>query len=162
MKKTSAARQNKKIADVPDNMKVFHLVALRILNQLYEAFPLPVEIIPRSISSEILSADAPPDDVLNSVVIADNTLRWLETEGFLRHSSSGFEAGIFYQVQLTLKGLAVLNSVPPGNNEEPESLIRKIRKALCADIKTAHKDALRGVLDELFNMAFIPAKTNIR
>lgn len=142
------------MADVPGNMKVFNLVALRIFAELYDAFPLPVEIIPRSISSEILSAGAPPDDVLNSIVIADTTLRWLEAEGFLRHSSSGSEAGIFYQVQLTLKGLAVLNSVSPSKNKAPVPMIQKIKKVFCAQEKKADEKSLKVVLNELLSMAF--------
>jgi len=143
------------MADVPYNMKIFNRVALRIFSRLYEAFPMPIEIIPRSMSAEILAADASTDESLNSILIADNTLRWLESEGFLRHSSSSFESGIFYQVQLTLKGLTVLNSVPftLTQVDVPESMMTKIRKVLSAGNDEAEDDPAGFVMEELLAVA---------
>ncbi|HNY49801.1 MAG TPA: hypothetical protein PLV50_08385 [Smithella sp.] len=143
------------MADVPYNMKIFNRVALRIFSRLYEAFPMPIEIIPRSMSAEILAADASTDESLNSISIADNTLRWLESEGFLRHSSSSFESGIFYQVQLTLKGLTVLNSVPFTSTQVdvPESMMTKIRKVLSVGNDEAEDDPAGFVMEELLAVA---------
>jgi len=156
MKKTSSTPKVKKPADIPTHMKVFNLVALRVFDQLYDAFPMPIEIIPKSISAELDAGSAPCDEAFKLTAIADNTLRWLEAEGFLRHSSSGFEGGIFYQVQLTLKGLTVLNWVPRSvtKNEEPEAVIKKIKRVLSAGINQADDEAVKSVLDEVLKIAF--------
>lgn len=138
---------------VPRNLKVFSLVTLRIFDKLYEAFPVPIEIVPRAVSNEIIADSF--DETFDLISIADDTLRWLEAEGFLRHTSSSFECGIFYQVQLTLKGLTVLNSIPVSLDKKdvPESLMMKIKKVLSAGTGKTSDDSIRLVLNQVLKVA---------
>jgi hypothetical protein len=163
MKTNSKTKKDKTKSNVPDKMKIFNLIALHIFDRLYEAFPLPTEIIPKSISAELGAVDASSDEAFELISIADNTLRWLEAEGFLRHSSSGFEGGIFYQVQLSLKGLTVLNWVPHSviKNEEPEAVIIKIKRVLSAGLTKADDESVKSVLDEVLKIAFNASHSDV-
>lgn len=150
------------MADIPKNMVVFNLVTLRIFDRLYEAFPQPIDITPGTIGIEITADDASYDDAWNAAVsVADNTLPWLATEGFLRYERP--DTGKFFQVQLTLKGLTILGSVPASirESETPETvvketMIKKIKRVLSTGAEGASADAVKSVLNEVFRLTLWP------
>ncbi|PWB41054.1 MAG: hypothetical protein C3F19_07600 [Rhodocyclales bacterium] len=142
------------MADIPKNMQIFDLVTLRILERLYEAFPMPIEITPGSIGIEITSDVATSDDAWSAISVADATLPWLANEGFLRYETVT-NVGTFREVQLTLKGLSILGSVPLSitQSEVPEPIIKKVKKVLTSGAEKAGADAVKAVLNEVFRLA---------
>ena len=141
------------MADIPKNMEVFNLVTLKVFDKLYEAFPQPIDITPGSIGIEVTANNASYDDSWNAAVsVADNTLPWLEKEGFLRYAHSF--GGKFLQVQLTLKGLTILGSVPTSiRSSETETMIKKIKRVLSAGAEKGSADAVKSVISEVFRLA---------
>ncbi len=142
------------MADIPKNMQIFNLVTLRIFDRLYEAFPKTMDITPGSIGIEITADKAYSDAWNNAVSVADSTFPWLATEGFLRYGVATMDRK-FLQVQLTLKGLTILGSVPAsgGQSETSETMIKKIKRVLSNGAEGASADAVKCVLNEVFRLA---------
>jgi len=144
------------MAEIPKKMKEFNLVALKIFEHLYEAFPEPIDVKSDSFNLEIISDDSTAEeDGFNERVIAESTLKWLATEGFLRYETSSF-GGVFHNVQLTLKGLTILGSVPASlsQNEVPEPMIKKIKSALAKGTNKAAEESVKSVLYEVLKIAY--------
>jgi hypothetical protein len=143
------------MADIPKNMELFNVVTLRIFDRLYEAFPQPIDITPGSIAIEI-TADEADSDAMKAVLVADNTLSWLATEGFLRYERP--YTGKFPQVVLTLKGLTILGLVPRSiqPSETPETMIKKIKRVLYTGAERTSADAVKSVVTEVFRLTLWP------
>jgi len=116
-------------------------------------FYLPVDT--GSVGIEITHDSASAEEAFDAVSIARSTLLWLTGEGFLRYQGSDL-SGKFYGVQLTLKGLTILGSVPASVNQNgmPESIIKKIKRVLSSGVEKTSEDTLRSVLNEVFKLAF--------
>lgn len=149
------------MTDIPKNMEVFNLVALRVFDTLYEAFPQPIDLSPASIGIEI-TADESDSDAWNAMSVADSTFSWLAMEGFLRYEKPHY-TGKFLQVQLTLRGLTILGSVPASIRKSAtpetvvkETMIKKIKRVLSAGAERTSADAVKSVLTEIFRLTLWP------
>jgi hypothetical protein len=101
----------------PTNISEFNTITGLVFTQLYEQFPVAVDLDRAAIetamgaafssgSTNVLQSGRPFDEVFAY------TLVWLSNEGYVR---SRTPAGLFMkQVTLTTKGLAALNAVPQG------------------------------------------------
>ncbi|ADU96010.1 hypothetical protein Theam_0036 [Thermovibrio ammonificans HB-1] len=80
---------------------------LRILTTLYEAFPKPIDLNPKTLDPD---AGAEEREIYYELII------WLRDEGFIRCGSPTL-SGVFRRAVLTLKGFAVLNAIPEALGE---------------------------------------------
>jgi len=109
---------------LPENMRKFNTVTIQAFDLLYNAFPKPIDI-----DTQKLGAGSPQD------TIAECTLQWLATEGFIRYRPDPSRpANQFCEVQLTMKSLGLLETVPASTDfgEDPDTMIIRIRKALAS------------------------------
>jgi len=134
----------------PDNIDHFNRVVLHTFDRLYAAFPIPTEINVAEIA-ELASPGSVPADA-KTLESAYEAIRFLEEEKFLKYSGDNFEGTAFKQVQLTMKGLAVLGEAPD-SLERRESLISRIRSVLADGAKGASSEAVKQVVSQLFTMA---------
>lgn len=137
-----------KSTGLPENMQMFNSLTVHIFDVLYEAFPQPAEIDPLKIGSGINIGGVKVDPA-RAGSIAENTLQWLATEGFIRYRADlAGPASMFGGVQLTLKSLRILDTVPASTDfgEDPDPLIVMIRKSLAS----GDAEVIKKILKLLF------------
>lgn len=98
--------------NLPPNVEEFNIIAGLIFAQLYQAFPVVVDLIDRvAIAKAMGVAD---DQALASGrtfnLIATYTIAWLSAEGYIR--SGGAHPA--ERVVLATRGLGAMNAIPPG------------------------------------------------
>lgn len=137
-------------ADVPRNIQAFNRVVALVLADLYERFPVPVDIDPTDVGTEACDGFTEDEEEIFVIIssVAEETITFLGQEGIVRCLDSGGldEAG-FHSVRLTMKGLALLGRVPAGIDAPAETFGSQIRAA--ADRGAA--DYLSNLVGQLFN-----------
>lgn len=95
------------------NIEQFNFVAAMLLATLYAQFPKRIQLNTVELTNAQKGVGEWEWSVSRSYqnVFAD-TLQFLLDEGFVRASGQGAQGTVFAQTVLTMKGLAVLNSVP--------------------------------------------------
>ena len=131
-----------KVKQKMDNITFFNRITLALFEKLYLSFPTPTELDIKSLAMSVIPEDAEFDEAWNSLQAAEDTINFLEQEGFLTHKGSYLEGGTFLQVRLSLKGLAILGSTPDAL-ESKQSLIDRIRKTLAGGAKEAGTEAVK-------------------
>lgn len=139
----------------PENIRAFNWLTLKVLSDLYDAFPQPTDIKGlRFIISTLfdIGTKSREADYLQHF---SSTVRWLKDEGFIKYESD--DAGNFRKVILTLKGLAVLGYVPSSlsSADREEPMISKIKLVLAKGAEGAATDAVKAILIKLFALAVI-------
>ena len=133
---------------MPLNMQMFNSLTVQIFDLLYDTFPKPTDIDALKIGSRFNPA-GDKDAVSSAGSIAENTLQWLAAEGFIRYKIDlAKPANEFIGVQLTLKSLKLLDSVPSSTDfgESPDTMIERIRTALASGSLEVIKKALKVLL----------------
>lgn len=110
---------------VPPNIDLFNRFCLAVFQKLYLSFPCPVELDVNIIMMSVIPNDAESDETFNTLISGGDAIQFLAAEGFLIHQGALLDGSNFLQVRLTMKGLAVLGSIP-NSLEKRESLISKI------------------------------------
>jgi hypothetical protein len=100
----------KDVKSPPSNITEFTTITGLVFNQLYEQFPVAVDIDRAAIESAISSSSHILQSGRSFDVVFAHSLNWLSNEGFVR----SFGALAFEKVTLTTKGLAALNAIPQG------------------------------------------------
>src|SRR5690242_5883258 len=137
-----------KIMEDSDNIEFFNLFTVALLDRLYASFPTPININARDLVSNLL-ADEPDDDAwLKKSQAAEHAASFLSDEGFITYGDARIKSGLFQQVRLTGKGLAVLNATP-GSIERSEPLINKVRATVAKGAKEAGKKAIRQIVQAI-------------
>lgn len=118
------------------NIEDFDQGVALILRDLLEAFPQETTIVIPE-----LNTNADGTQLRNYSATAD----FLALEGFIRFANRTFDGSRFFNATLTMKGLAVLNSVPDLLTENSTSLGRRIVDAL----KSGSKEAVKAVVNQV-------------
>lgn len=139
----------------PENIRAFNWLTLKVLSDLYDAFPQPIDIKGlRFIISTLfdIGTKSREADYLQHF---SSTVRWLKDEGFIKYASD--DAGNFRKVILTLKGFTVLGYVPSSlsSTDSKEPMISKIKLVLAKGAEGAATDAVKTILIKLFALAGI-------
>ena len=131
------------------NVEIFNRICLYLLSELYDSFPVPINIdadrqalyaIPESLDSE---------GALNVMDIANETLDFLCQEGFVSKSGSEFK-----NVRLTMKGLAILGvPVSLESKEHEKPLIDNIKSILGKGVEKSATKVVQSVISEVFKLA---------
>ena len=119
------------------NIDSFNVIAARVLDRLFEIFPQGVR----------LHAEEFVDQTdKNAVMNFSYTMRFLATEGLLRYEVASDDGEVFFEVILTSRGLAALNSMPDALAEKT-TLHQKISAAL----GSGSPEALTSTINELIS-----------
>ena len=136
------------------NIDRFNLTLLQLFNTLYDSFPNPVDV-----DSKELGLSASPDDAgtvesLAFAIYAENAMKWLEEEGFIRYDEVSSEP-VFRRVRLTLKALTVLGYTPTAISpvDKPVPLIDKVKKVFAGGAEQAGTEAVKSLVVELFKLS---------
>lgn len=140
--------------DSQENIGQFNLVALTLLNKLYESFPTPLNLGPHELNDIGFSAvpvEATEEQEWATGTMADDVFTFLAEEGFVRYEVDvNNRQGYFWKARLSLKGLAILSS---SSNEEKETFAQKIKRALATITTTAGIELGKHVVTEILKQA---------
>lgn len=139
---------NDKFSSV-DNIAFFNRLTLALFAQLYDAFPIPIDIDIKAVAIEVIPADADHTTTWNSLQAAEDAVDFLAQEGFLTHKGTYLEGGTVLQVRLTLRGLAILGSTPD-SLEGKTPLIERIKKALAGSAKEVGTEVVKHLTQQAF------------
>lgn len=134
------------------NIDLFNRFTLALFAKLYESFPVPANLDFESIMMSVIPDDEGYEQTFNILVTARETVNFLESEGFLSVGFKGLDVRGVDQVRLTMKGLAILDSVP-ASLEKKESLISSISAITKKGLKQAASDQVSELAKQAFTLA---------
>ncbi len=140
----------------PENIETFNRICVALFDQLYSAFPVPVEIDVNAVAMSAVSQEASYEKAWDVLSVGGEVINFLAEEGFLTHKSALPGGSRFIQVRLTMKGLAVLGYVPT-SLEKQEPLISKIRGVVGGGLKEAGSETVRQLVSQAFSLALAAA-----
>lgn len=139
---------------VPQNIDVFNRIVATCILQLYEKFPVPVDIDPGDVAMKAIQDDIPEGELFK--ILTDQSpaaIDFLAAEGFLRFREDfrTLSSRNFPQAQLTMKGLSILGAVP---NAVDAGLDRRtLAEQLRESVNSGAKDALKNTVGTMFSAA---------
>ena len=117
------------------NIDSFNEIAAKVLDRLLEIFPQGLRLHAEEFVDH---ADK------NAVINFSYTVRFLGTEGLLRYEMASDDGDVFFEVTLTSRGLAALNSVPDAPAEK-----KTLGQKISASLGDGSPEALRSTINEL-------------
>jgi hypothetical protein len=120
------------------NMDDFNVATALVLSKLYESFPQLVTFSIRELA---------PDLELDSYNNYYGTVIFLQREALIRYTYYSSVSGRFEETSLTLKGLAILNSVPESLKENTP-----LGQRLINATKTASAEGVKTIVGEIFSL----------
>ena len=122
------------------NSEVFDFFICRILNDVCEKFPCTVNLS----SDEYCTLLSDADDS-KKIEMFYNTVRWLETHGYLIIGSKTLGAD-FYLVSPTEKTMLIMDTIPTALKEKGKSMKQHIKGCVTAGTSDAFKDVVKTTL----------------
>lgn len=139
----------------PGNIEQFNRIVAIGLLQLYEAFPMPIDLNADDVAAKAGPANNPDVDFHWQLTDhAQAALEFLSEEGFIRYASNqrhAEEYHIFHRAQLTVKGLAILGAVPSVVDEQIDR--RPIADQLKEGVRRGAVDVLAKAVGSIFGAA---------
>lgn len=125
------------------NFDKFNQITLYTLVQLFDQFPLAIDIDADKNALDAFShiQECTEDEAWDLMNLGFQTLTWLESEGFISITQKTY-GGKCVGVRLTLKGLTVLG-YSVGNQDKSETLIDKAKEALEDTAIESAKDVMK-------------------
>lgn len=120
------------------------------------SFPISVELNVNDLMMSVTPTDSSFDETFDALEMGGEALDFLSSEGFLTHKGALLNGTQYLQVRLTMKGLAVLGSMP-ASLEKKESLISKILTVAGKGLKDAASEQVQDLASQVFTFALASA-----
>lgn len=151
--------------DLPKNIEAFNWVCLKLLAELYDAFPCPKNIEAGD-AVKIGFAALPPEASEDHELVAlscHHVITWLSEEGFLRYEPDPNGRQHFWKVRLTMKGLTILGSAPSALQDpgQTETLVARAKRLLALGAGAAASEAVKQVVSAVFKQALSPDSATV-
>lgn len=143
---------------VPPNIDLFNRFSLSVFQKLYESFPVSIDLDVDDLMMSVIPTGSSRDEAFDALQMGGEALVFLSSEGFLTHKDTLLDRSQYRQVRLTMKGLAILGSMP-ASLEKSESLISKIRAVGGNALKDAASDKVQALVSQVFTFALASAPT---
>lgn len=143
---------------IPQNIDLFNRFSLVVFRKLYLSFPVPVEIGVNDLMMSVIPNEAEYDETFQMLTVGGQAIEFLAGEGFLTHQGALMDGSEYLQVRLTMKGLAILGSVPTSLKKR-ESLISKILSITGKGIKDAAAEQVSELSSQAFSFALASVPT---
>jgi hypothetical protein len=142
------------MSKVNQNIEIFNLICLQLFSDLYETFPVPIAVDPDSLALSAIPKESSFDGTWSAREISSEAVNFLQQERFLTFGGR-VPTGEYHDVRLTMKGLAVLGSVPVSlkQNEPREPIIAKIGKLMGKGAQNVATETVQAVVSEVFRFA---------
>jgi hypothetical protein len=134
---------------VPQNIDCFNKATLLVLDKLYQAFPVPIELSASKIATDTLPPDATYDESFQCIEPVVHTIEFLRKEGFIEYAEHCLAGTTFLHVRLTSKSLALLGHTPSAL-EPHVSISEKFRNLLKGGIKEVSSETAKKAVEVLF------------
>ena len=121
-----------------ENMEEFNRLAATVLSILHDAFPHLLVLNANDLYEN-------PNELSLSYI--DGTMQFLQSEGFIVFTDSAGDGQIYLGVQLTMKGLGVLNKVPEALGSK-ETILQKMKVAVKSGSKVLFTEAVKSLISE--------------
>lgn len=138
------------------NIDLFNRFTLAVFKKLYLNFPVAIELDVDDLIISVTPTDTSYEETFNALSVGGEALNFLASEGFLVHQGALLDGSQFLQVRLTMKGLAVLGSMPAAL-EHKESLIAKILAISGKGLKEAASEQVQDLASQAFAFALASA-----
>ena len=139
------------------NIDLFNRFALAVFEKLYESFPVPVDLDFDSVMMSVIPDDWGYKETFDALATAREAVNFLESEGFLTVGFKPVAGAGVGSVRLTMKGLAILDSVPGSLEKKKESLISSIGGIAKTGFKKAASDQVAELAKQAFALALASA-----
>ena len=140
----------------PPNIDLFNRFALAVFKKLYLSFPVATELDVNDLIMSVTPTNSSYEQSFDALSVGGEALNFLASEGFLVHQGAFLDGSQFLQVRLTMKGLAVLGSMPAAL-ERKESLISKILAISGKGLKGAASEQVQDLASQAFAFALASA-----
>ena len=120
-----------------------------IFNQLYDAFPVPIDIQDNSLG---FFAKNDPSNEPREILSA--TFVFLADEGYIIYDRASDQKAVKYDVRLTSKGLARLQRIPHGVRPLTKPIIDQLKEALTSVGRNASSSAIAGATKQVLSLIF--------
>ncbi|WP_154667885.1 hypothetical protein [Pseudoduganella violaceinigra] len=140
----------------PPNVDLFNRFCLAVFNELYTAFPVPVNLKVAALIADVTPEEASYEIAFNAHTLAAESLKFLESEGFLTSQGSYLDQSEILQVRLSLKGLTVLGMVPNSLTQK-KSAISGITDVVAGGLKKAAAEKVQDLASQVFSYALVAA-----
>lgn len=144
--------------NTPTNIEHFNRVVLVTLDQLYDAFPVPIELKTAEIANKASPGLLPQEPSFNDLETTFESIKFLAAEGFLQYANYYLEGTAFLNAQLTMKGLAVLGQIP-NSLDKAHTLASQIKASIKAGALSATTEAAKQVVGQIFTAALAAGPT---
>lgn len=128
----------------PKNIERFNRIAVTIFTRLYEEFPNPLEIEPKSFGYLAYPKEQDSKEMWDRMDMAANTMSWLEEEGFISVKSKPL-IGKYTGVRLTQKGLTVMG-MPVSLEKDAGTVADTMKEVLSESAKSTASQAMTSLL----------------
>lgn len=117
--------------ELPDGVRTFNYLALRLFMALYESFPRQRSVEPWDLGLCEQPEDGaePTPDQVQAFVLMNDACEWLRTEGFIRFMDKDLTTGGLVFAELTRQGFAALNAMPQSLAAPRKSNYERIKDA---------------------------------
>lgn len=136
-------------------MEYFNLYCLKLLQHLHAEFPIPTKLSDEQLMIDFVVEDniAAGEMIVHHHMLG-HILDFLKREGFIEFSDRSLD-GHFYNVRLTMRGLAVLGAVPDSLNQAPERrpIIKRINSLFEKGIDAGTSKAAEELVGGIFSLA---------
>ena len=131
----------------PQGVRAFSWLTLSIFNRLYDAFPAPVDLSGLGFVLDTAFTHGPDSNESKWSGYFDDSLRWLETEGFITIDGKTVE-GKYIGVRMTLRGITALGYATSGLRRK--TIIHRAKELLKSGFKSTTGAAAKALLGKLF------------
>lgn len=141
---------------IPANIDRFNRFTLILFKQLYLSFPLPTNVDVSSLMMYVVPTGETFEATFHAIAPAGEAIQFLAAEGFLTYKGNLLDGTEYHQVRLTMKGLAILGSVP-NSLEKKETLVSKILAVAGKGLKDAGSEQVSDLANQAFTLALASA-----
>jgi hypothetical protein len=136
----------------PPNIDRFNRTVLLVLAQLYEAFPVPVDVDTRALAMATVPEGAIFDDTFASFEPAYYTINFLVQEGYLTHLHGPIDVTSFFKARLTAKALVAMGSTPNALTHS-ETVSARVGAVVKAGVREASAEMVKKTVELVFASA---------
>lgn len=149
------------MAEAPERMAAFNVVAAELFARLYESFPIPLDIDAAELYEDASrkggfaadDSEGAEQRDFEGPDLTGNAITWLEREGYLRVAGRTLGCEV-YGIELTEKALTVLRGIPEAILHKREPLIDQIRDAVIEEAPKAMVDKAASAIAALIAVGF--------
>lgn len=108
------------------NLKQFDMLTAILLGELYNSFPVPIDVKSDIFLERIISSDD-EDSVFNFEKVFSSTVRWLDQYGYIQINRDNSNLAYSeFKISLSEKGLHLLRKIPKSLQPSKRRLIGEI------------------------------------